>query len=288
MIVCRRASGRLGNQIFQIAYALSLRKGKEEIWINAIEEYQEYFRLPEGVRTYHAETRTQSRVPRLAWRLLKLLGDSGVAGLHCEVQGAAGRTEVVCKEGLLPITFIDRGYWQDEVLQCEEVLCGLEFKKEVVEDAKERFARRKAKASVCVFVHVRRGDYTTFRGGIALPAQYYLTAMEYVKSRLGNCQFVFMSDDPDFVHAEIGLQRNDTLVSANVGTELAFMTWCDAGIISNSSLSWWAGLQLLRRSSGLVVGPEFFLGWPTGAWDPKGLHTRRFYWLPRTEWNGRR
>lgn len=51
-------------------------------------------------------------------------------------------------------------------------------------------------------IHIRRGDFLTFRGGICLDLAYYKNAISYIQNRVSNLELFIFSDDLDFVKKE--------------------------------------------------------------------------------------
>src|SRR5271157_3421754 len=69
----------------------------------------------------------------------------------------------------------------------------------------------------CIFVHVRRGDYTNpdkneFHG--CQTADYYLKSMRYIEEHVDNAKFFIFSDDPSWCR-QVFQQKNMTVVSYN-------------------------------------------------------------------------
>ena len=110
-----------------------------------------------------------------------------------------------------------------------------------------------------VAVHVRRGDYadveSTRRYHGLQPPEYYQAAIEQIRSAHPRAQFVFFSDDPLWVAANLAPDIS-ILVTENgrerPSEDLHLMTCCRAHIIANSSFSWW-GAWL--GASDIVIAP---------------------------------
>ena len=114
-----------------------------------------------------------------------------------------------------------------------------------------------------VFVHIRRGDYLSesymSERGIDLPKSYYVDAINLIKGRIKNPFFIFLSDDP--LWAVDNFQEIEPkIVSTNsMQVDLAIMTLCEVGVISNSSFSWWGAYLMDERE--LVIAPKYWYGW---------------------------
>ena len=109
-----------------------------------------------------------------------------------------------------------------------------------------------------IFVHIRRGDYlfAKYLGsqGIDLPRQYFLDAMENIKQEVKNPYFIFLSDDSSFVDCCFDSIQNKYISNNNMAIDLALMSLCEYGIVSNSSFSWWGAYMMYSRKK--VIFPK--------------------------------
>ncbi|NDW18397.1 alpha-1,2-fucosyltransferase [Dysgonomonas sp. 216] len=113
-----------------------------------------------------------------------------------------------------------------------------------------------------VSVHVRRGDYLTPHVGNLnlLDKGYYSEAINTIKEKIINPEFVVFSDDIEWVRQNLDLPSgNVTFVDWNKGTDsykdMQLMSLCKHNIIANSSFSWW-GAWLNRNPEKMVVAPK--------------------------------
>ena len=118
-------------------------------------------------------------------------------------------------------------------------------------------------ATLSCFVHVRRGDFVTL-GHPVLPVGYYSAAADSVVRMAGTAPawFVF-SDDLPWCRANLQLPGSMHFVSVDSPRaeveELLLMTRCRAGIVANSSFSWWGG-ALGESTERIVAAPRFRYG----------------------------
>jgi hypothetical protein len=108
------------------------------------------------------------------------------------------------------------------------------------------------------FIHIRRGDYTTLVGDTGLlPVHYYQKAVQMIGGT-GWHWFVF-SEDGDWARSNLGFLRSWELVNYASGNrdieDLQLMAACKAGIIANSSYSWW-GAALGERPGRPIFAPD--------------------------------
>lgn len=117
-----------------------------------------------------------------------------------------------------------------------------------------------------VAIHVRRGDFASdpIAKSIHLVCtpQWYRSAWNVMKQKIGDCRAIVFSDDPEWTKLELKLSGNviynDTDFSAPAWVDMASMSQCDHFIISNSSYSWWAA-WLGKNPNKIVIAPKEWL-----------------------------
>lgn len=173
------------------------------------------------------------------------------------------------------------GYWQtsDHFLQVRDELhrrLGFETRRASPGAAALLGAIR---ARPTAFVHVRRGDYTELMGesGLLSPG-YYQRAAAALTGVAGNLSWLVFAEDAEWAQANLNFLKDWHLVvydSADRDIEdLVLMAACDAGIIANSSYSWW-GAALGDRPGRPVIAPASYWNRPgTGLeeWALPGWH----------------
>jgi len=111
------------------------------------------------------------------------------------------------------------------------------------------------------FIHVRRGDYIIYGGEkAALPLRYYKDALQLLRSEGVNVhRWLVFSDDPSWCRSNFSFLKEAAFVdyqSENRDIEdLMIMKSCAAGIIANSSFSWW-GAALGSNMERPIVAPD--------------------------------
>jgi hypothetical protein len=115
-----------------------------------------------------------------------------------------------------------------------------------------------------VAIHVRRGDYVSDPAAAALHGtlepDHYARALAVAAANGGGGRRIWFSDDPGWVSEHLA-HPTDELVppgaTSGAGGEIALMASCRTRIVANSSFSWWAGwLGPIGGASGPVVAPE--------------------------------
>lgn len=97
------------------------------------------------------------------------------------------------------------------------------------------------------FIHVRRGDYLTNKSFCGIcDEQYYKKAIEYLKIKHNYRQYLIFSNDIEWCINSLSyyLSGSSTIfVDWNTGKDsyidMQLMSECDAGVIANSTFSWW-------------------------------------------------
>lgn len=124
-----------------------------------------------------------------------------------------------------------------------------------------------------IVVHVRRTDYVTFGsdslGGInlTLPFDYYKNALELLPT--ASCNILFISDDVPFVKQHFPIpnalfaEKNSEIV------DFQLIMQADYLILANSSFSWWGAY--LNKKAKKIIAPKYWLGFKVKEEYPNGI-----------------
>lgn len=273
--------GGLGNQLFQYAVgrALSLRHGTQlRFDISAFEGNE--------LRTYalHHFSVVGTPLSKEDYRKLQIKGTPrGLLDLLTLSFVRSGQIPVVRERSFefdaavlgAPETCYLRGYWQSP-----KYFEGIEgqLRRELVVRTpiagKNLVAARHLVQRQAVAVHVRRGDYISNREthryhGIC-DNEYYMSAEELLRKKVGNLEIYVFSDDPDWVQKHLRFQSPTTLVRHNSKEQdyedLRLMSMCKHHIIANSTFSWW-GAWLSKHPGKIVIAPQ--------RWFSEATHSTR-------------
>jgi hypothetical protein len=275
-VIVRLSSG-LGNQLFQYACGLALarRKGAElrfdTTWfrlISGLHPVKRQLRLP-ALSVSLPEAFDGPR--RLALGMLAAFFDKTHQGKS--MLSALGRMQVIQEdplhlergEGLSDIgarQIYLNGYWQTSapfMLVRNELVPILRPSNRLSPGAEALMA--KSDSGNTAFIHVRRGDYIHFLGETGvLPVSYYSRALaKIIETGKAIKQWFIFSEDKDWAQANLSFVPNAEIVnyqSSNRDIEdLMVMKCCSAGIIANSSYSWW-GAALGDRRDRPIIAPD--------------------------------
>ncbi len=115
-------------------------------------------------------------------------------------------------------------------------------------------------SSRSVSIHIRRGDYLKI--GMALNEIYYERAIKIIKEYCDSPIFIVFSDDINWVRKHISFPDEVIYVSDSGKytdyEELYLMSLCQHNIISNSTFSWW-GAWLNKNKEKKVIAPSKWL-----------------------------
>ncbi len=287
-VVVRLNSG-LGNQLFQLAQGLGLAEQRnarlryDTTWfrlVSGLHPVKRRLRLPElGVLLPEAFGGPR----RLAVGIVAAFFDKTRRGKH--LLSALGNMRVIqesahsnkqdedfanikCERVYL------NGYWQTNgsfMLIRNNLLPILKPRHPLSSGAEALIA--KANAINTGFIHVRRGDYIHFMGDTGLlPVGYYSRSFSAMQGLSINiARWMIFSEDTAWAQANLNFIPNAEVVdyrSPNRDIEdLMIMKSCSAGIIANSSYSWW-GAALGDRSDRPIITPDRY--WKDGGRDSQG------------------
>lgn len=72
-----------------------------------------------------------------------------------------------------------------------------------------------------------------------MPAQYYRKAIQQIQEKNINPFFIFVSDDPWYIKDAFSDLEDAYISKGKFFEDFALMTYCQSGILSASSFSWW-------------------------------------------------
>lgn len=136
-----------------------------------------------------------------------------------------------------------------------------------------------------VYVHIRRTDYVNVRkpqlgdSEITLPADYYnacLMKLDPDKRK----RIIVLSDDMDWVKLNIKW-ATEFVHNTELIFDFLLMMHAETIIISNSTFAWWAAF--LNKKPKTVFAPKYFLGYNSLQEYPAGIMSQtQFKWIHHT------
>jgi Glycosyl transferase family 11 len=176
------------------------------------------------------------------------------------------------------ITYFRSGWYQLESVADSPGGVGLQIKQHLADVAERALSSLPGLPHDRYFVHVRRGDYTTFPSvehPAVLSLAWYRKQMLRVRDRNPDAVFVVTSDDKPYVDEFLGGDPGVFVVHLGVLEDFAVMAGClGGGILSASTFAWWAACLARRKnSSAYFVAPRYWVGHGTHTWIPMGIQT---------------
>lgn len=254
-----------------------MQRQGELILITDVRELSYVFELPEAVRDIGSWNENLSRFVRFGGLQLAAALRL-IAGIKEDRSADYSDVKLRKTRGLLPITFIQNGWFQN-FRSADAVAEGLpSLRKSLDKAAREWLAIRSVASLPTYFCHLRRTDYATHLDGVTLPLRYYQEAIRRLRPDPSTALLLIASDDIEFARLAFADLENVRFVEEGPELTFAILRLCDAGVISNSTFAWWVGHSVAKRG-GRVLAPKNFLGWRTGCETPPGIQTPLFEWI---------
>ena len=261
--------GRLGNQIFQFMFLKKISKPNEHILCFNMSMFFELFDFDKtGVwhilNKYYLYTIIRRIfIPVLILPLCRARIINYISQKKDERNCPLPDWEE--KKGLMSfIRYVNKDYFQSEILFDDSTIKKIKMciKEKPVSEAKKIISEIPDNYTK-VFIHVRRGDYLDYihmgNKGVDLPRSYYTNAINIVKKNITNPFFIILSDDTNYVKCCFKEINPKIIPESSMEVDFAIMTMCTAGILSNSSFSWWGAYLMTEKK--LVISPKYWFGW---------------------------
>ena len=266
-----RLTGRMGNQLFQYAFALSEQKR-----LGTYAVIDDRFQ-PDIVTNYFSVHGLfqHKLIKRLVFRFNKL--------------------PIIYQDGAEdPADFFERqvgnsryyyAYFQSETYfkTIKEQVKGRfriqeRFQRQFHEKYGNLFRDKKVLA-----IHYRFGDYLEWGkeelGGIdlTLPDSYYRNAAALI-AELDQYLIVVVTDDIQLCESRTSYLKNKMIVSDSEIMDFQILLNADTLITANSSFSWWAAY--LNKKNARVYAPEYWLGFKVKSEFPNGIIPDHYIKVP--------
>ena len=126
-----------------------------------------------------------------------------------------------------------------------------------------------------VVVHIPRGDYVDLN--MAMPLDYYKKVLSMINNE--DSYYVFISDDTQLIENEFDHIENKYISNHNEIIDLQFLMNADVCILSSSSFSWW-GAWLNSKPDKIIYAPENWLGYGIDKEYPAGISANlKYNWV---------
>lgn len=257
MLSVIKIKGGLGNQMFQYAFFLSIKK-KHPFSIYLFDLTESLYCHSGYQFDYLFHTKTL-----FPWKVYKRIKKYCPWVFH--------HTKNISQENSLQFNNqyfkhigtvnIYDGYWQSEkyfVESSKKIRSLYHFNEKLLNDS-TRQLKSSMKEGAYVSVHIRHGDYLSLSDHLGIcKISYYQKAISHIKTTVKKPFFVFFSDDIHWVKEHFQ-EENAIYVDWNQGKDswqdMYLMSQCKHNIIANSSFSWW-GAWLNSNSQKIVIAPK--------------------------------
>lgn len=279
-------NGRLGNQLFMYAMARSaqLESGSDKIFFNTyrLEEEHGYdysishYQLADSVCYYSRRYRTLGNGTMGTWwknyLFMKYIKDTinmsavDVAAYEDKYESFFQKNGLfICKDRYKPMNLKNRkyillyGYFQSEKYfrkYKDIILRELTPKTPLLKKNELIYKNICESESVCVSVRLgndfRKNDILN-----VCQIQYFLGAMDYLRTQLKNPKFYIFSDKTELLEQYFGKSADVIFENGNDPDyeKLRIMSACKHFVISNSSFSWWAQYMGTYKNK-IVIAPN--------------------------------
>lgn len=255
-------NGGLGNQMFQYAFALAMRR--RENHVNLDVSLYNYAKMHNGYELERVFGIKEPLINKKGFHLkwLRLL---------LKTKPKALLTDDPLIFGEFNLKFPKRyicGYWQDE-----------RYFKEIENEIRKRFVfqgidkKNKAIAQEMrecssVSVHIRRGDYAE-SGMLLLDDNFYSKAFEKIIDKVESPIFYIFSDDRQEAETIVSKYCSEYKVidwnkDEDSYKDMYLISQCRHHIVANSSFSWW-GAWLGNYKDNIVVAPQKWTNYSDGV-----------------------
>ena len=272
-----KIQGRLGNQMFQYAFAKKIQKDfypNEEIVINySKSKFSNNCIFCDKINPFNFNKLNSSNVLKIniiqklilyLYMLLKAILNNKISDIKFQKflnwfgiyflqdPGICNFKKSKMKHKIIYGYFASEYFFQNVK---EEVINDFSMKSAIIKDSNVEFLKKiKSNNSICV--SIRRGDYLnpdiSNYFNVCTP-NYYYNAINQANKEIVNPLFVIFSDDINWVKNNMNLPKNCIFENPknNVFETFYLMRCCKHFIISNSTFHWWA--QYLSISDNKIV-----------------------------------
>ena len=280
MLIFQEA-GRLGNQLFQYAALRSICNESEALILLGFEQLDSLF---DGIKAIIINNKTYKYKKAFYYRLYRYLDYLSQKGFLSRIseKDQLETYEIIYKKGFCnSIKFVEQSYFQNESLISQDVIASLSFKHILVDKVKHLLDAMPS--STKIFVHIRRGDHISWPNKDSpaiLSASYYRKCMDLIKSIISDPFFIIISDDPFYAVDVFGNLDTLYISRGSAFEDFTLMSYCQGGILSASSFSWWgAYFSHLKFPKGVFLAPKYWAGHSVSLWFPPNIKTSFFTYV---------
>lgn len=238
--------GRLGNQLFQIAFLVSYSKLYGHDLVLPPWKYEKYFKqkLPKG------EIKNTIFYKEKHFPYYKIELD---ANRNYDIEG----------------WFQTEKHFDEQIVQNQFI-----FDDQLKSKVKNLF--KNAFKKTTILLSVRRGDFVGHENYYQVPFHYYLKALEKHFTNAKDCNIIVTSDNLDECEEHLKIPNSFFAHGLSDIEQLCLGTMCDHFLISNSTFSWWQAWLGEKEHSKIVRPFKNFRGRVSSLLDDKDFFPPRW------------
>ncbi len=288
------AQGRLGNQMFQFAFAYTTSKKLNTSFFIHKHNSLHYFNLYEGFEKKNKRNALhfaflnvlkKSSIPfsiKSARRPLTYLFNWAISKNVCIWNNTIDDKNYLLSK--IKNNVLYDGFFQSEeyFIQFQEDIKNLfeinKYYQKLFLEKKQQLLKKKY-----IAIHLRRNDYLNYGGeelggtDMTLPISFYKNCISKIKD-IGQYNVIFVSDDIEFAKKEFGNCQNYFYENNDEITDFQLLLNANILIIANSTFSWWAA-WLNKKEDKLVFAPKYFIGFKVNKFYPAGIKVDAWNWI---------
>lgn len=261
--------GRMGNQMFQYAFAIETAKKLDTFFtIMPTEKF-------ELVKYFELDFLTRFCFNRFFFRIYKYIIKRFF--LHNYI------TQVNNQSVIIKNNIRYKGFFQSEKYfnnSIDEISKRFKVKRKWNEKYITKYRTLFNDSDKIIVMHIRRTDYVNFGdervGGknLCLPMTYYDNCLNLIKD-LNQYKIVCISDDIEFVKNYYQKRENYYFFKDEAMVDFQFILNANIAIIANSSFSWWAAF-LNKTENKIIYAPKYWFGFKVKKELPENIISKDF------------
>jgi hypothetical protein len=263
-----KLNGRLGNQIFQYAFAMAASKTLSTYYIIDDTEHVDYFAI-----YFKKPSFADNKIIRRSFQKF-------IKPPHRIIRQTGNEDNEFILHQVIDNHYYN-GFFQSSVY-FENVSAYITDKIIIKKRHRDLFKKRfnpQFENKKILAIHFRLKDYLDWGndelGGInmALPDSYYYNAFEQIPNP-DEYTIVIVADDIKSAETRIPDIKNKVIFSESEIIDFQLLMHADMLIISNSSFAWWSAY--LNPKASQIFAPKYWLGFKVNKEFPSGIMSQKF------------
>jgi len=281
-MIAVRLQGRLGNQLFQYAFALyAAGQLNTPFYLDQYLErssIHQYFDIDtnkaEAFSLYLSSISGFRNIFNFRGRRFFNRAVNNYYGLKIKEYPFANiDPEIDLEDNTLYIGYFQSAYFAGAIKQL--LRKKLSLKKNHTDNFNKKFNTLYRDKNI-VTIHIRQTDFKALghlnlgADDLSLPLSYYKNALTAISKDI-NTHYIFISDSPEFVEQNFGDVTPKIISRESEITDFQHMLNADICITSNSTFSWWAAWLNIKANK-KVYCPKYYMGFHLKQQVPQNIY----------------